>query len=99
LGFYLDGRPRGWTLDIEPEQVVARRLIERGEADGGAFANGEEWVGKMVATIYRDAEAEHRLCLFRGKSAAEVAAWIVGPDQYTYICDESVRTCSGIVGA
>jgi ATP-dependent protease Clp ATPase subunit len=51
----------------------------------------------MVETIYREAEAEHVLCAFCGKSSAEVATLIAGPDRYTYICDECIATCSRIL--
>ncbi|MBM3797953.1 MAG: hypothetical protein FJW31_28805 [Acidobacteria bacterium] len=51
----------------------------------------------MIGTLYREAEAEHRVCLFCAKTAAEVATLIAGPDRYSFICDECVDTCARIL--
>ena len=92
FGFYRDGEPVGWVLDIDAKRMTATRTNVR---PFGGEENEHEWAREMVNTIYR--EAGHRVCLFCGKTDAEVATLIAGPDQYSYICDECVNSCAKIL--
>ena len=81
FGFYRDREPAGWTVDVEGERVIATRKVVR----------EYESVDEIIQTIYRDAEAEHRVCLFCGKTSAEVAVLIAGPELYCYIATSAFR--------
>ena len=87
FGFYRDGEPVGWTVDIEGDRVSATRKVTR----------EYESVEEIIDTIYRDSAAEHRVCLFCGKTDAEVAVMVAGPDRYSFICDECIQTCAAIL--
>jgi hypothetical protein len=93
FGLYRAGEAQGWVIDVGPggEMRASRTALRTAEA------GDDEWLREMVETIYRDAEAEHTTCSFCEKRRSEVATLIAGPDRYTYICDECVDTCAGIV--
>ena len=102
FGFYRDGEPAGWTVSVEGPRVEARRVSVRRfdpaeEADAALTGGSEEWLREMIDTIYREAEAEQRVCLFCAKTASEAATLIAGPDRYSFICDECVDTCARIL--
>lgn len=90
FGFYRQGEAIGWTLEVEDGRAYATRTITRECVDADELSD-------MVNTIYRDADAEHCVCLFCGKTSAEVATLIAGPERHTYICDECIRTCATIL--
>ena len=81
FGFYRDGEPAGWTVDVDGERIIATRKV----------VWEYESVDEIIQTIYRDAEAEHRVCLFCGKTSAEVAVLIAGPELYCYIATSAFR--------
>lgn len=92
FGCYRDGEPVGWVVDIDGKRMTATRTNVR---SFGGEESEDEWVREMVNTIYR--EAGHRVCLFCGKTDAEVETLIAGPDQYSFICNECVLTCAAIL--
>lgn len=97
FGFYRAGEPIGWTVTVEPGRTYATRTITREAGGPEATATTEEWLREMVQTIYRDANAEHCVCLFCHKTNAEVATLVAGPERHTYICDECITTCAKIL--
>jgi hypothetical protein len=86
FGFYRQGEPRGWMIE---DGRATREQIREGHT--------EEWLRDMIDTVYHQAEADHCVCSFCGKTSAEVATLIAGPDSYTYICDECIEVCGRIV--
>jgi len=92
FGFYRDGEAVGWTLEREGVSWHARRSLTTQPGDDGAG-----WLEDTIAMIYREAEASHYVCAFCEKTNAEVAQLIAGPRRYTFICNECVLLCHGIV--
>jgi hypothetical protein len=100
LGKFVDGRPDGWVLTLDPHRHRAR--VERLEADNypdsdrrpGESEIGEDnfldWVVSWIGEIYLSARS-HMRCSFCGKFETEVARLIAGPT--SYICDECVGLC------
>lgn len=101
FGFYRQGEPIGWTVTVENTRTFATRSVTRSwrDEDDAPEETQEEWLRDLIKTIYRDAEAEHCVCLFCHKTSAEVATLIAGPERHTYICDECIDTCAGILAA
>lgn len=97
FGFYRQGEPVGWTVSVENGRTYATRAVTREAGGEDGTESAEEWLREMVSTIYRDAEAEHCVCLFCHKTRAEVATLVAGPERYTYICDECITTCAKIL--
>lgn len=97
FGFYRNGEPRGWTIDADGTGFRATRVQER-ISQSSEEPEDESWLNEMIEQIYREAEAEHYVCSFCGKSNKEVATLIAGPERYTFICDECIETCARIIG-
>ncbi len=92
FGFYRDGKPKGWMLDLKSASARVSRTVSV-EFAGDERVLLEEWVRDHIQTIYSDAEADFLRCSFCQKSNAEVAKLIAGPVVHTYICDECIHTC------
>lgn len=98
LGYYRDGKPQGWVLDLEQDAPLgALTRTQPYEPEPGEENSSEpfrEWVENWVGVIFE--EAEHRLrCAFCGKKQNEVLKLIAGPT--CYICNECVQLCQEIL--
>ena len=83
FGFYRQGEPAGWTVSVEDGRTYATRTITRQAGGEDATETPGEWLRDMVNTIYRDADADHYVCLFCHKTNAETATLIAGPEPWT----------------
>lgn len=98
LGFYREGVPQGWVLDL-PEDALRGTLtkVQLYEPEPGEENSSEpflEWAENWIGTICE--EAQHVLrCTFCGKKQSEVSKLIAGPT--CSICNECVGLCQEIL--
>ena len=98
FAYYVDGKPRGWVVEIAEDgaHAAARKEIAVSFSEADDADSLIEWLDKILVEVYR--EPEHGAlvhCSFCGKSQGEVERLIAGP--FAYICNECVGVCKDIL--
>lgn len=95
FGFYRQGEPSGWILDLQDDGLQVRKVETIRLPDEYGEPLTREDVDHWVDVIVRERGDRPVACAFCEKTQAEVRKLIAGPS--CYICNECIELCSEIL--
>lgn len=95
FGFYAQGEPSGWILDLQADSLQVRKVETIRLPDEYGDPLSQEDVDHWVDVIARERGERPVICAFCEKTQAEVRKLIAGPR--CYICNECIELCSEIL--